>query len=192
MTSLSIEVKVYKKWFETYLPEIESTFKVIKESKGIISDSTEEAVTENLDELISWLKKLLIEREHLDYDPKLIGTLEKIQKLGEEVINFVHNLDLREKILKVIRLSLITKSELEGDYQRKKKLYGSNFEKYLPSKIDKLEPEHFESLLHQAAKNVRKHPKKKESAALSRKDVAELLIRTYWAKKKLIGSVDNE
>jgi len=99
----------------------------------------------------------------------------------------VHNLDLREKILKVIRLSLITKSELEGDYQRKKKLYGSNFEKYLPSKIDKLEPEHYQSLLYHAAKNVNK-PKKKERATLSRRDVAELLIQSYWMKRKLIGS----
>ena len=186
MTSLSIEVKVYKKWFETYLPEIESTFKVIKESKGIISNSTEEAVTENLEEIISWLKKLLTQKKYLDFDPQLIEILDKIQKLGEDVINYVDS-DLRERILEIIRLAFIIRSELQNDYQRKKKIYGRGFEKYLPSKLklSKLEPEYWESLLYHAAKNVNK-PKKKERATLSRKDAAELLIQSYWMKRKLI------
>jgi len=188
MTSLSIEVKVYKKWFETYLPEIESTFKVIKESKGVLSDSTEEAVTENLEEIISWLKKLLTQKKYLRFDSQLKEILDKIQKLGEDVINYVDS-DLRERILEIIRLAFIIRSELRNDYQRKRELYGDGFEKYLPSKLklSKLEPEYWESLLYHAAKNVT-NPKKKERAILSRRDAAELLIQSYWMKRKLIGS----
>jgi len=183
---LTIEVKVFRRWFEIHMPEIQSTFETIKRLRGIIPESTEEAVTENLEEIISWLKKLLTQKKYLDFDPQLIQIFDKIQKLGEDVINYVDS-DLRERILEIIRLAFIIRSELQNDYQRKIELYGKGFEKYLPSKLKlgKLEPEYWESLLYHAAKNVNK-PKKKERATLSRKDAAELLIQSYWMKRKLI------
>jgi len=190
---LSIEVKVYKRWFEIHMPEIQSTFETIKKLRGIIPESTEEAVMENLEEIISWLKRLLTQKKYLDYDSKLIEILEKIQELGEDCINFIHDSDLREKILEVIRLALIIKSEIQGDYERKKKIYGKGFEKYLPSKlrVSKLEPQYWESLLYQAARNVT-NPEKKERATLSREEAAELLIQSYWLKKKILRGEDSE
>jgi len=185
---LGIELEVYKKWFETYLPEIRSTFESLKKMRGVVPDSIKDVIEENIDDVISWLKKLLVAKKHLDYDQSLVGILKEIQKLAEETVNYIHDLDFREKILRVVRLAFLARSELEGDYQQRMKIYGKDFEKYLPSNVDKLEPEHYQSLLYQAAKSVTKPKEKKERATLSRKDVAELLIQSYWMKRKLIGS----
>ena len=182
---MSLQCKYDEYWLKKNADLIMESFNAVVKTKGVLPQNTIKDVKENLEEVSSHLRTLLINRQLLEPTEDLITLIERILRKAESALPFTHY-ELKELVTKIAQTCGILLEEMKSDKERTEKVYGYSQPYKVKTYDDKIPKEAYDSLLFNVALATRRDPlrRKRNTSNLSKDMVSDLIIRSYLRRKE--------